>query len=74
MKKDGGASFGRLFQCVDVLRKNSVNPASPLVRVLRGVEKGPFGPELLNSGDDDTRPEFMCGFNKCDGSDIIEVC
>ena len=72
-EENGGTSFLRLLQCVDMLRKNGVNPSGSLVRMLRGVEKGPCRPEALDSGNDDTGPDFPRGFDKCDGSDVVEI-
>ena len=48
-------------------------PSRPLVRMLGGVKKGPFGPELLYAGDNDARPDFPGCLNERDGVDVIKI-
>ena len=56
-----------------MLRENCVNPPTSLVSMLGGVKEVPFGPEGLDTRDNNTGPDFTCGFDESNGSDVVKA-
>jgi hypothetical protein len=57
-----------------MLRENGINSSTSLIGMLRGMEKLPFGPEALDTTNNNACPDLTGGLNEGNRTDIRQIC